>query len=167
VTSSRFGHYFDHVIDILHPPIWYLLWGLGLDDSQFGVIGLALSTIFWLIVIGYTAGRLVEGAFLTWLGKFGIFCWRPLDSYFRLITARRNPCLILLTGGALLGYPDWGLSAVAIWVVATSLFLAVRLALAVYTRLISGSLQSWFLDIDETNPKQTLAVRLFTRRAAG
>ena len=34
VTSSRFGHYFDHIIDIVHPPLWYILWGLGLKMSH-------------------------------------------------------------------------------------------------------------------------------------
>ena len=30
VTSSALGNYFDHVLDLLHPPFWYLAWGLGL-----------------------------------------------------------------------------------------------------------------------------------------
>ncbi len=34
VTSSKFGHYFDHLIDLVHPPIWYILWGLGLPAAQ-------------------------------------------------------------------------------------------------------------------------------------
>ncbi len=109
VTSSKFGHYFDHLIDLIHPPIWYILWGLGLGVSQFNFIGVSMNAVFWLIVVGYVFGRLVEGAFLAWLGKFGIFCWRPIDSYFRLITARRNPCLILLTAGTLIGQPGLGI----------------------------------------------------------
>jgi hypothetical protein len=119
-----------------------------------------------LIVVGYVLGRLAEGVFLAWLGKFGIFCWHPFDSYFRLITARRNPCLILLTAGTLLGRPDWGLFAVAVWTLSTSLFLLIRLMMAVYTRMEVGPLRSWFLDIDQTKQKQPLAVRLFTHRAA-
>lgn len=27
VTSSPLGNYFDHILDLLHPPIWYLAWG--------------------------------------------------------------------------------------------------------------------------------------------
>lgn len=165
VTSSKFGHYFDHIIDLIHPPIWYILWGLGLGVSQFNFSGLSLSAAFWLIVIGYAVGRLVEGAFLAWLGKFGIFCWRSIDSYFRLITARRNPCLILLTAGVLWGRPDWGFLAVTVWTVVTSIFLLVRLLMAVNARLAAGPVRSWFLDIDQANPQQPLAVRLFTHRA--
>jgi phosphatidylglycerophosphate synthase len=166
VTSSRFGHYFDHIIDLIHPPVWYILWGLGLGAAQYNFGGLSLGPSFWLIVIGYVVGRLVEGAFLAWLGKFGIFCWRPLDSYFRLITARRNPCLILLTAGVLFGRPDWGLFAVTIWTVTTSLFLIIRLLMAVNARRAAGPIQSWFVDIEPANPQQPLAVRLFTHRAA-
>jgi phosphatidylglycerophosphate synthase len=165
VTSSKFGHYFDHIIDLIHPPIWYILWGLGMGISQFKFSQLSLSAAFWLIVIGYAVGRLVEGAFLAWLGKFGLFCWRPIDSYFRLITARRNPCMILLTASVLWGRPDWGLFAVTIWTVVSSIFLLVRLVMAVNTRLAHGPLRSWFLDIDQANQHQPSAVRLFTHRA--
>ena len=165
VTSSKFGHYFDHIIDLIHPPIWYVVWGIGLGISQFGLSGLSLGAAYWMIFIGYAAGRLAEGAFLAWLGKFGIFCWRPVDSYFRLITARRNPCLILLTAGFIVGRPDWGLLAVTIWTVLTSLFLVIRLLMAVYTRKATGPIRSWFLDIDQTKPRQPLAVRLFTHKA--
>ena len=164
VTSSKFGHYFDHLIDLIHPPIWYILWGLGLGVSRFNFIGLSINAVFWLIVGGYVVGRLVEGAFLARLGKFGIFCWRPIDSYFRLITARRNPCLILLTAGALIGHPDWGLIVVAIWTMVTSIFLLGRLLTALIRQQATGSVRSWFLDIDQTKQKQPLAVRLFTHK---
>jgi phosphatidylglycerophosphate synthase len=166
VTSSKFGHYFDHMIDLIHPPVWYILWGLGLGVSQLAFFSLSLNTVFWLIVVGYTVGRLVEGAFLAWLGKFGIFTWRPIDSYFRLITARRNPCLILLTAGVFWGRPDWGLFAVTIWTVVTSIFLFIRLLMAVTARLVAGPVRSWFLDIETAHQPQPLAVRLFARRAA-
>ncbi len=165
VTSSKFGHYFDHIIDLIHPPVWYILWGVGLGISQFSFNEISLNSAYWLIVIGYAAGRLVEGTFLAWLGKFGLFCWHPVDSYFRLITARRNPCLILLTAGVLAGRPDWGLFAVTIWTVLSSIFLLVRLVMAVISRLTGGPIRSWFLDIDQADRQPSLAVRLFTHRA--
>ena len=164
VTSSRFGHYFDHAIDLVHPPVWYALWGLGLGNSYPGDLGLSLNTTLWLMLAGYVAGRLVEATFTLGLGRFGIFCWRPLDSYFRLITARRNPCMILLTAGTLLGRPDWGLFAVVVWTLSTSLFLLIRLMTAVYKRMEGGLLRSWFLDIDQTKRKQPLTVRLFAHK---
>jgi phosphatidylglycerophosphate synthase len=165
VTSSKFGHYFDHIIDLIHPPVWYILWGIGLGIAHFDFSGMSLGTAYWLIVLGYAAGRLAEGVFLAWLGKFGIFCWRPTDSYFRLITARRNPCMVLLTAGLLMGRPDWGLLAVTIWTVATSIFLIVRLFMALNERLAKGTVKSWFMDIGTADRPHSLAVRLFTHRA--
>ena len=162
VTSSRFGHYFDHLIDLVHPPIWYILWGVGLGVDRLEVIGISITAAGWLIVGGYVAGRLVEGVFLAWLGKFGLFCWRPVDSYFRLITARRNPCMIFLTIGALVGRPDGGLAAVTVWTVITSIFLCIRLVQGLHRQRVDGSIRSWFLDIDPAKPSQPLAVKLFT-----
>ena len=162
VTSSRFGHYFDHLIDLVHPPIWYILWGVGLGVGDLEVIGISIAAAGWLIFAGYVVGRLVEGVFLAWLGKFGLFCWRPVDSYFRLITARRNPCMIFLTAGALLGRPDVGLAAVTVWTVLTSVFLCIRLSMGLYRQRVDGAIRSWFLDIDPAKPSQPLAVRLFT-----
>ena len=49
VTSSRFGHYFDHIIDIVHPPIWYILWGLGLGTAYPASASIALSHVLWAI----------------------------------------------------------------------------------------------------------------------
>jgi phosphatidylglycerophosphate synthase len=166
VTSSRFGHYFDHIIDIVHPPIWYILWGLGLEVYNPGLFNLSINAIFWLLMAGYLAGRIVEAVFTSGLGRFGIFCWRPLDSYFRLITARRNPCMIILTVSALCGRPDLGLIAVAFWTALTSIFLIVRLAMAAYVRFSQGPLRSWLLDADKELYKGSLAVKLFTRRIA-
>ncbi len=163
VTSSKIGHYFDHLIDLIHPPIWYVLWGLGL--TRFEVAGLSLATTCWLIVVGYLAGRLAEGVFLVRLGKFGLFCWRPIDSYCRLITARRNPCLILLTAGVLLRQPDWGLAAVAIWTVVSSVFLLCRMGMALLEQKTAGTVRSWLADIDLARQNHPLAVRLFTRRS--
>ena len=162
VTSSRFGHYFDHVIDIVHPPIWYALWGLGLGTATLASTGIATSQVLWAIFIAYTVGRLVEGTFQWTLGRFGVFCWRPLDSYFRLITARRNPNMIFLTLGLLGGRPDLGLLAVALWTIATTLFLLVRLAQAGYVNARRGPLRSWLKDVNQPPYKGSMAVRLFT-----
>lgn len=161
VTSSTFGNIFDHAIDLISPPLWYLAWGLGLKSWQPGM-PLSLYTAFWLIFIGYIAGRLVEGIFKQFFESSGIFCWRPIDSYFRLITGRRNPNLILLTLSLFIGRPDLGLLAVTLWTVASSIFLVLRLVIGVVTRVTSGPLRSWFLDIDPDAQNPTLAQRCFS-----
>jgi hypothetical protein len=156
----------DKNLDLIHPPLWYIAWGVGLEEFQPGPAGVSFTLVLWLIVMGYIAGRLVEGVFLLWLGKFGIFCWRPLDSYVRLITARRNPNLILLTAGLAAGRPDLGLVAVALWTVLSSLLLVVRIAQALYARWVGGPLRSWMADVGAASGPPSMAVRLFTHHTA-
>jgi len=59
-----------------------------------------------------------------------IHSWRPFDSWFREITARRNPNLILLTGAALLGRPDVGFAAIALWTAVSLVVHVVQFAQA-------------------------------------
>ncbi|MFZ2630383.1 MAG: CDP-alcohol phosphatidyltransferase family protein [Desulfosalsimonadaceae bacterium] len=162
VTSSKFGHLFDHLIDLIHPPIWYVVWGLGLGVTHIYQPWFSLNIIFLIIIGGYISGRLAELAFKLCLEKSGLFCWRPVDAYFRLITARRNPNLILLTTFTATGHPDLGLLAVAFWTGLTSLFLVVRLAMAGFIHATSGPLQSWLLEVQEGKYDGTMAKKLFT-----
>ena len=164
VNSSQFGNIFDHAIDLISPPLWYLVWGLGLSTWQPG-IGLSLNSAFGLIFIGYIAGRIVEGIFKQFLEFSGIFCWRPFDSYFRLITGRRNPNLILLTASLLAGRPDLGLLAVTIWTLASSIILVARLVMGFCIHLTGTPLRSWLLDVDPTTPNPSLTQRCFTNIA--
>ncbi len=116
LTSSKWGDIFDHGIDLVHPPFWYVAWALGL--SQWGIAWSSL--LFWwvtgAIFGGYVLQRVMEGVSIKWLG-LEIHIWRRIDTYFRQITARRNPNLILLTVFTLAGRPDLGLIAVALWTV--------------------------------------------------
>src|SRR3546814_1645470 len=70
------------------------------------------------MLAGYGLGRLCEGYFIRRFG-FSIFVWRRFDSLSRLITARRNPNMILLGLGWLAGRPDIGLLAVVLWTLAS------------------------------------------------
>jgi phosphatidylglycerophosphate synthase len=164
VTSTRFGHFFDHIIDLVHPPFWYLLWGRGLELSHPGIPFLTLDLAMWVIFVGYIVGRLVEGTFEYWLGQYSIFCWRPFDSYFRLVTARRNPNLILLTASLAINSPEFGLLAVTVWTAISTLLLLIRLGLAVYVRIVYGPLRSWLADVTEHYSDRSLAIQLFTDR---
>jgi phosphatidylglycerophosphate synthase len=142
VSPTRLGHWLDKLLDIIHPPFWYIAWGIGLQAPLAPAEG-ALRLLLGVIVGGYIAGRLAEGGFTLLLGGFSMFCWRPFDSYFRLVLARRNPCLIVLTLGWLVGRPDWGLVAVAVWTVTSGVILLVRFIQGVYRRLVSGPLTPW------------------------
>ena len=121
LTSSKIGNIFDHGIDLIHPPFWWWAWVVGV---QAGGHPLARPDLILAVVIGgYVAQRVLEGIFLDAF-KVEMHAWRPFDSFFRLITARRNPNLILLTGAALVGRPDVGMLLVAAW---TALSLIVHL----------------------------------------
>lgn len=122
LTSSKIGNVFDHGIDLVHPPFWWWAWLVGVQAGPHPLEREAL--ILAVIVGGYVVQRLTEGVFLA-LFKVEMHAWRPFDSFFRLITARRNPNLILLTGACLAGRPDIGLLLVAAW---TALSLLVHVA---------------------------------------
>jgi phosphatidylglycerophosphate synthase len=134
LTTSRFGHVLDHGLDLLHPPFWYLAWGFGESG------GLDAPTA--VVVTGYLAGRLLEGLFLV---SFGMetHCWRPIDSLFRTITARRNPNMILLTVAALAGEPGQGMLMVAIWTVVSIGFHSVRMLQAFVARSRGEVIAPW------------------------
>ena len=139
LTSTKLGNVFDHGIDLVHPPFWYWAWIVGL-----AAVGLPLADA-WLVlsvvVGGYVLQRVQEGLFIA-LFKLEIHIWRPFDSWFRLITARRNPNLFLLTLGALAGRPDLGMLAVAWWTAASFLVHSVQIVQALGARR-KGPLRSW------------------------
>lgn len=159
VQSSRFGHWLDHGMDIVHPPVWYVLWGMGLAGVN-EIAGFSLATLYTGIIGGYLAGRLIEGAFHA-LGRCSMFAWRPFDAYFRLVTARRNPCLIILTVFLACGRADWALFGVAVWTVLTSAVLLLRLAYATLVRLREGPLDSWLKDPVRAAAEHGVAYRRF------
>jgi phosphatidylglycerophosphate synthase len=120
LTSTRIGGALDHGLDLVHPPLWWAAWVVGLPG---GIEGNAIA--FWIVVGGYLLGRLLEGAFLAAFAM-EFFVWRPFDAHFRTVIARRNPNLILLGLGVLFGSPTRGFQAVAAWTAVCLVVAAVR-----------------------------------------
>ncbi|MGE0824511.1 MAG: CDP-alcohol phosphatidyltransferase family protein [Candidatus Binatia bacterium] len=152
LSSSRIGHVLDHGLDILHPPFWYLAWAMGLFFTA-GIADTATSPLgmevyAWvrpaamIAVAGYIVGRLLEGIFLL-VFKMEIHCWQPIDAFFRTITARRNPNLLLLTTATLFGRPDVGLLLVALWTLGSIGFHSVRLMQALVQKWQGRPIQVW------------------------
>ena len=142
ITSSALGNAWDHGIDLVHPPIWWWAWATGcaaygrpLDD-----------TIFWIVIgmmlFGYVAQRAIEGAFIAAFGMH-IHVWRKFDSDFRLVTARRNPNMLILSISMLAARPDWGIIAVAGWTALSLVVHFVRLIQAFLLRQSGGVVTSW------------------------
>ena len=127
VTSTRFGNVFDHGIDLIHPPFWYWAWAVGVSTTTAppAYLDLALA----ITVIGYVVQRLQEGIFIR-LFSIEMHIWRKFDSRYRLVVARRNPNLVLLTIFALAGYPGEGLIAVAAWTAVSLVVHSVQIAQA-------------------------------------
>jgi phosphatidylglycerophosphate synthase len=141
ITSSWWGNIFDHGLDLVHPPFWWYAWGVGLVSY-----GRPLEQdVFWavmaIIVGGYVVQRLIEGVFIR---KFGmhIHVWERFDSRFRLVTARRNPNMVILFASLIVGRPDIGIVAVAGWTLISLLVHAVRL-LQAFVRARRGPILSW------------------------
>ena len=142
LNSSKFGNVFDHSIDLIHPPFWYAAWGMGVMAGTYALGQSAFVLVLGIIIAGYVVQRIVEGISIACF-KIEIHVWRPVDTFFRQITARRNPNLVLLTVGAVASRPDWGLIAVAAW---TAISLGVHLLQIVQAAMVmrrDGSLVSW------------------------
>jgi phosphatidylglycerophosphate synthase len=142
ITSSKIGEAIDHGIDLVHPPFWWWAWGVGLNAW-----GRPLADdVFWwtlaVIVGGYVVQRLIEGAFIARFGMH-IHVWRRFDSQFRLVTARRNPNMVILLAFLIAGRPDWGLVGVAAWTLISLVVHLVQLLQAMAARATGRPVVSW------------------------
>lgn len=146
ITSSWWGNIFDHGIDLVHPPFWYWFWGTGLVHWGLGFEGSTFAWVMTAIIAGYVVQRVIEGVFMRRHGGMHIHVWRRFDSQFRLITARRNPNMVILFVSVVFGRPDLGLIAVAWWTVISCLVHAVRLAQATSVARRQGFLTSWLAE---------------------
>jgi len=138
LNSSAFGNVFDHGIDLIHPPFWWWAWIVGVQAGPHPMPDVAL--VMWIVLGGYWLQRGLEGVFMHSF-KMHVHAWRPFDSFFRLITARRNPNLLLLTGACLFGRPDIGMLLVAGWTAISLVVHAVQILQAAMTP--RGTMVSW------------------------
>ena len=127
--SSKWGNIFDHGVDLVHPPFWWWAWAEGLKTYGRPFEPVYEMLIIGAIVFGYVAQRIIEGLFMRRYGMH-IHVWQRIDSQFRLITARRNPNMVILVFCLALGLPDLGIELVALWTILSLIFHAVRLAQA-------------------------------------
>ena len=141
-ASSKWGNVFDHGIDLVHPPFWWWAWLHGLTVYGRPLEPVYATMVLWVIVGGYVAQRIIEGISIK---RFAleIHVWRPIDSKFRLITARRNPNMVILVAALLVGRPDAGLVLVAWWTLISLIFHAVRLAQMSERQARGGKIVSW------------------------
>ena len=149
LNTSKFGHTLDHGTDLIHPPFWYIAWAVGLQGSDFALTETTLHVALAVVLAGYLLQRLLEGISIL-LFKIEIHTWRPIDTIFRQITARRNPNLLILTAFTIFGRPDWGFIAVAYWTAICLCLHAFQIIQAMQTARRTGGLVSW---MSEATPK--------------
>lgn len=142
LRSTPFGNIFDHGIDLIHPPFWYWAWYHGLVQANYGIGDSLLTLSLLVVIVGYVLGRLQEGLF-TWLHGIEIHIWRPVDSWFREITARRNPNLFILTLAVIFGAPREGFVAVAAWTILSFIFHTIRILQASMAKAMGRAPASW------------------------
>ena len=95
-------------------PSAVLVVGLDRRPAGGGLRARQPGLVLTVIVAGYVLQRVEEGIFIACFGM-EMHVWQRFDSRLRLITARRNPNLLLLSASVLLGRPDLGIVAVAVW----------------------------------------------------
>ena len=140
--SSWWGNIFDHGIDLVHPPFWWWAWAEGLNYHNDPFERVYEVLIVAAIVAGYVAQRFIEGIFMRRY-RMHIHVWQRVDSRFRLVTARRNPNMIILLVSIIFKRPDMGLELVALWTMISLIFHAVRLAQANARMERGAKLASW------------------------
>ena len=143
ITSSWWGNILDHGIDLVHPPFWWWFWATGLVHWGLELSPESFKSVMIAIIGGYVLQRVIEGIFMRRNGGMHIHVWRRFDSRFRLITARRNPNMVILLVSMIFGRPDLGIVAVAWWTVVSCAIHAVRLLQAEVARTDHGRLTSW------------------------
>jgi len=149
LTSSKLGDVLDHGLDLIHPPLWWAAWGAGLAGP--GVIFGSFEIWVVIVFFGYIVGRLLEGLFILVFGQ-EMFTWRPFDLRFRLVIARRNPNLVLLTGAMMLGRPDLGLIAIGTWTLCCIFIQCIRIAQATVFQMRGQKISPYTPSCAKTQP---------------
>jgi hypothetical protein len=129
-------------LEVATPLVWWWAWEHGLTAYGRPFRPVYATMVLWVVVGGTIAIDIVEALALNRSG-FEIHAWRPLDSRFRLVSAGRNPNLVILAGALLFGRPDSGLVLVAWWTLISLIVHSVRLAQLTEQQASRHKIQSW------------------------
>lgn len=131
-SDSALGNLLDHGLDIVHPPLWYLGWALGLAGlGLWPPLDAALAApevqAALVMVAFYVLDRLVLAVYKARFGR-GLHAHAPVDGLVRTVISRRNINLPLFTAGLVLGLGWETFQFIVAWQVATVLWHAGRTA---------------------------------------
>ena len=130
-------------LEVVHPLLWWWAWEHGLAAYGRPLQPIYSMMVLWVIVGGTIAIRAVEAMALQRFNGMEIHAWRPLDSHFRLVSAGRNPNLLILAVSLLFHRPDSGLVWVAWWTLISLIFHSVRLAQMTERQVRRRAISSW------------------------
>jgi len=126
MTYTKWGGYYDHGIDLIHPPFWYWAIWHGMEHSTTGPGSEMLEVALIIILVSYILNRVEEGIFMRQFG-FHIHVWKHIDSIAREVTARRNPNMLIFMIAVIISAPEWGFVAIAAWTMTCLVFHGYRL----------------------------------------
>jgi len=131
-SDSALGNVLDHGLDIVHPPLWYLGWALGLAGlGLWPILDRALAEPAFQAALGlvafYVLDRLVLAIYKARFGR-GLHAHAPIDGLARTVISRRNINLPLFTVGLVLGIGLQVFYFIVLWQVLTVLWHAGRTA---------------------------------------
>lgn len=112
LTDSPLGNILDHGTDIVHPPLWYGAWALGLG-AAWSMSDPLFQMAVWLVII-YTLDRIVLGIAKARF-KRTLHAMSPLDEKVRSVIARRNINMVIFGVALLIGQGEAGLLVVTLW----------------------------------------------------
>ena len=129
-------------LEVLEPLLWWWAWEHGLAASGRPLDPVYATMVLWVVVGGTVAINVIEALAIH---RFGmeIHAWRPLDSRFRLVSASRNPDLVILAAALLFRRPESGLVLVAWWTLISLIVHAVRLAQLTERQARRQAIHSW------------------------
>lgn len=124
LSDSPIGNILDHGLDIVHPPLWYAAWAMGLGAQSWGD---PLALVGGLLIAFYVADRLV---LMVAKARFrrGLHAMTPLDGAVRTWIARRNVNLVIFAVGLVIGQGVAAFTLICAWQGLTMAWHAVRTA---------------------------------------
>lgn len=121
-TDSKLGNVLDHGLDIVHPPLWYFAWAIGLAGGD--TTSPLFEAAIWMVAF-YVADRLVLAIYRN-VFKRGLHTHAPIDARVRTFISRRNINLPLFTVGVLTGFGAEVFYVIVAWQILTVLWHAGR-----------------------------------------
>jgi hypothetical protein len=131
-SDSALGNVLDHGLDIVHPPLWYLGWalglaGLGLQPTLDHASAQPEIQAALVLIAFYVLDRLVLAIYKARFRR-GLHAHAPLDGLVRTVISRRNINLPLFTVGLIFGLGLETFLFIVLWQVLTVFWHAGRTA---------------------------------------